>query len=82
MLSEDGNFIISHTHTGVKTQLALLFIKTGKLDKSFGLLYSDLFDYRHKGDYGDFFDFDEKTVVFLIPQVEQFILAIEDLLAS
>ena len=74
--------INSHTHSGVKTQLALQFIKTGKLDKSFGLLYSDLFDYRHKGDYGDFFDFNEETVIVLIPQVEQFIRAIEELITS
>jgi uncharacterized protein (UPF0332 family) len=38
--------INSHTHTGVKTQLSLQFIKTGKLDKTFGMLYSDLLDYR------------------------------------
>ncbi|MEI6899706.1 MAG: HEPN domain-containing protein [Bacteroidota bacterium] len=73
--------INSHTHTGVKTQLSLQFIKTGILDKSFGLLYSDLFDFRQKGDYGDFFDFEEETVLILIPQVDQFIKAIEVLIA-
>ena len=74
--------INSHTHTGVKTQLSLQFIKTGMLDKTFGILYSDLFDFRQKGDYGDFFDFDEKTVITLIPQVEQFIVAVENLLKT
>ena len=74
--------INSHTHTGVKTQLFFQFIKTGKLDKSFGMLYSDLFDYRQKGDYGDFFDFDEKTVTSLIPKAEQFIRAIENIVKS
>ena len=74
--------INSHTHSGVKTQLSLHFIKTGKIDKKLGMLYSDLFDYRQKGDYGDFFDFDEPTVILLIPQVEQFILAVEDLVAT
>ena len=74
--------INSHTHTGVKTQLSLKFIKSGKLDKTFGMLYSDLFDFRQKGDYGDFFDFDEKTVITLIPQVEQFIVAVENLLIT
>jgi len=71
--------INSHTHSGVKTQLALHFIKTGKLDKTLGLLYSDLFDFRQKGDYGDFFDFEEENVIALIPQVEQFITKIESL---
>jgi len=72
--------INSQSHTGVKTQFSLHFIKNGKLDKKFGLLYSDLFDYRQKGDYGDLFDFDEQTVISLIPQVEEFIRAIEILI--
>jgi len=69
--------ISSRTHSGVKTQLALHFIKSGNLDKSLGLLYSDLFDFRQKGDYGDFFDFEEANVLPLISQVEQFIQRIE-----
>jgi hypothetical protein len=27
------------------------------------MLFSDLFDYRQKGDYGDLFDFEETDVV-------------------
>ncbi|MDD3568160.1 MAG: HEPN domain-containing protein [Bacteroidales bacterium] len=73
------NDINSNTHTGVKTQFNLHFIKNGKLDKSFGMLFSDLFDYRQKGDYGDLFDFEETDVVMLIPQVEDFIKKIEEL---
>jgi uncharacterized protein (UPF0332 family) len=72
--------INSHTHSGVKTQFAFHFIKTGKLDKNLGILYSDLFDFRQKGDYGDFFDFEEENVVTLIPQVEAFIKEIEILI--
>ncbi|MCX6233901.1 MAG: HEPN domain-containing protein [Bacteroidetes bacterium] len=71
--------INSHTHSGVKTQFLLLFIKTEKLDKSLGILYSDLFDFRQKGDYGDFFDFEEENVITLIPEVDQFIKEIETL---
>jgi uncharacterized protein (UPF0332 family) len=71
--------INSHTHTGVKTQFSLNFIKTAKLGKHFGILYTDLFDFRQKGDYGDFFDFEEKNVMDLIPRVEQFIREIESL---
>jgi len=71
--------INSYTHTGVKTQFILNFIKTGKLDKQFGILYTDLFDFRQKGDYGDFFDFEEKEVMNLVPQVKRFIKEIESL---
>ncbi len=71
--------INSHTHSGVKTQLTLHFVKTGKLGKNLGMLYTDLFDFRQKGDYGDFFDFEEENVINLFPQVEQFIQEIETL---
>jgi uncharacterized protein (UPF0332 family) len=56
------NNIESHNHSGAKTILYLRFVKTGKLDKEFGMLYGDLFDLRQKGDYGDFFDFEEQHI--------------------
>jgi uncharacterized protein (UPF0332 family) len=71
--------IESHTHSGAKTQLSLYFVKTGKLDKDSGMLYGDLFDLRQKGDYGDFFDFEEQHVTSLIPKVEGFLKKIESL---
>ena len=72
--------INSHTHSGAKTQLSLHFVKTGKLDKNSGMLYGDLFDLRQKGDYGDFFDFDEQHVTSMIPKVEGFLKKIESLI--
>lgn len=73
------NNINSHTHSGAKTQLSLHFVKTGKLDKESGMLYGDLFDLRQKGDYGDFFDFEEQHITSLIPKVEEFLRKIETL---
>ena len=70
----------TQTHSGVKTQLSLHFVKSGLLDKELGMLYGDLFDLRQRGDYGDFFDFKEENVVTLIPQVETFIKEIEILI--
>ena len=52
------------------------------MDKRFGKLYSELFDIRHKGDYGDLFDFDEKTVAPLLPQVREFLDQIKLLTAT
>jgi uncharacterized protein (UPF0332 family) len=71
--------INSHTHSGAKTQLSLHFVKSGLLDKEFGMLYGDLFDLRQKGDYGDFFDFEEQQIMKLIPRVEEFLKTIETL---
>ena len=47
------NDVQVQTHEGVRMQFGLQFVKTGLIDKRFGKLYSKLFDYRQKGDYGD-----------------------------
>lgn len=67
------NNIETRTHDGARTQFGLHFIKTGKIDKAYGKLFTKLFDYRQKGDYGDMFDYDEDIVKPLIGQVKEFI---------
>ena len=69
--------INTQTHEGARTQFGLHFIKTNKIDKSFGRLFAKIFDYRQKGDYGDLFDYDEEIVIPLIEQVKAFIDEIE-----
>ena len=54
------NDIETQSLEGARTQFGLNFIKVGIIDKDFGKLFSKLFDYRQKGDYGDMFDFDEE----------------------
>ncbi len=61
------------THDGCRTQLGLNFIKPGIIDKEYGKLYSKLFDFRQKGDYGDLFDYDRDTVGPLIESARDFI---------
>ena len=46
------------------------------IDKKFGKLFSKLFDFRQKGDYGDLFDYDQEVAEPLIEQVEEFIIEI------
>ena len=70
----------AQTHTGLKSQFNLHFIKTGAIEKSFGKLYADLMDWRQKGDYGDMFDFDKTTVEPLLKPVEQFLDKITSLI--
>ena len=59
-----------------------LFIKTGKINRELGKHYSDLFEKRQKGDYNDFFDYDQETVLRLFPISKELILTISDLIAS
>ncbi|MBK9338626.1 MAG: HEPN domain-containing protein [Lewinellaceae bacterium] len=68
--------IETKTHAGVKTQFLLHFVKTGRIEMRLGKLYSDLFDWRQKGDYGDFFDFEEEEVVPLLEPTRALINAI------
>jgi len=67
------NDIKTQTHDGVRTQFSLKFVKTGIIDKKIGKLFSKLFDYRLKGDYGDLFDFDKDIVLPLFDEVESLI---------
>ncbi|TVR75176.1 MAG: HEPN domain-containing protein [Marinilabiliales bacterium] len=69
--------IETHTHDGARNQFNLQFIKKGLIDKNQGKLFSKLFDYRQKGDYGDLFDFDEQLVLPLFDQVKVFLKEIK-----
>jgi uncharacterized protein len=72
--------IETRTHSGVKTQFFLHFIKSGKIDLELGKLYADLFDWRQKGDYGDLFDFAESDVTPVLEPVRELIDSIVDIL--
>lgn len=71
------NGIDTQTHDGVRTQFGLQFVKAGIIDKKYGKLFSKLFDYRLKGDYGDLFDFDQDIVEPLFDDVEHLINTIK-----
>ncbi len=75
-----NNDIDTRTHNGARTKFSNEFIKTGILDKKYGRLFTKLFDYRQKGDYGDLFDFDEKIVLPLVNQVKDFLTGIKNLI--
>jgi len=74
------NNIETRTHDGARTIFSNKYIKTGILDKNYGKLFSKLFDYRQKGDYGDLFDFDENMVLPLVDQTKDFLSAIKNLI--
>lgn len=68
------------THNGAKTNFTEHFIKSQKIDKKFGKIYSQLFTWRQKGDYDDLFDFEEAEVVQYFEPVEELIRLIEILI--
>ncbi len=72
--------IKTSSHSGTRLKFGQLFVKTGKIDKELGKHYSKLFEKRHKGDYTDFFDYDEDTVLQFYPMSQKFIIQIEILM--
>jgi len=71
------NQIPTKSHTSTKSQFSMHFIKTGQLDKKYGRLLSQLFDWRQKGDYENVFDYNKEVVEPLFFHVKEMILVIE-----
>ncbi len=67
------NGIETHSHDGTRIQFGLIFVKPGIISRKYGKLFSKLFDFRQKGDYGDLFDFDRSLVEPLIEEVKDFL---------
>ena len=68
------------SHSGARQRFGEHFVKTGKIDRALAKHFTELFEKRHKGDYNDFFDFDEDTVLRLYPLSKRFIEEIEKIL--
>ena len=76
------NDLTTKTHSGIKSEFHKSFIKTGVFDKSFGKLYSELFDKRQEGDYQDFHSFEKDEIEPIINSTEQFVSIIENYIKS
>lgn len=74
--------VVTASHSGLRQKFGQLFIKTGKINRELGRHYSDLFEKRHRGDYNDFFDHSEETVLKLSLKSKEFIQEISDLIAN
>jgi len=68
------------THNGAKSNFSEYFIKTGKIDKEYGKMYSQLFTWRQKGDYDDLFDFSQDKVMPYFEPVNRLISLIEKMI--
>ena len=70
----------THTHNEVKTLLGLHYIKENRLEKSYGIIYQQLFDLRQTGDYEDWVIIEEYDIIPLIESAKKFIAEIERLI--
>jgi uncharacterized protein (UPF0332 family) len=72
--------IKSSSHSGTRQQFGQHFVKTGIIDKNLAKHFTELFEKRLKGDYNDFYDYDQETVERLFPYSVQLIERIEELI--
>ena len=72
------NEIKTKTHSSIKSQFSLHFIKSGRIDKKYGKLLAKLFDWRQKGDYDNFVEYDKESVEPLFVSVKEMIEIIEN----
>jgi uncharacterized protein (UPF0332 family) len=70
------------THNGAKSNFTEHFIKTGKIAKEYGKIYSQLFTWRQKRDYDDLFDFSEEKVMPYFEPVSKFMALIEEMVTT
>ncbi len=68
------------SHSGVRQKFGEFFVKTGKIDRDLAKHFAELSEKRNKGDYNDFYDFEEETVIRLYPVSCKFIQEIEKIL--
>ena len=70
------------SHSGVRQKFGEHFVKTGLVDRELAKHFTELAEKRHKGDYNDFYDYDEETVLHLYPLSQRFIEEIKKILFS
>ena len=63
--------VYTQTHSGMRNQFSKVFIKTGKLDRKYGNLLTQLYDWRQKGDYENLYDFNADMVNQLFEPVKE-----------
>lgn len=68
------------SHSGGRQKFGEYFVRTGKFDRDLAKHFTELSEKRHKGDYNDFFDYDEETVLRLFPYSERLVGEVKKLL--
>lgn len=69
----------SSKHSGVMALFQKNFIKTKRISLEMGKFYSRMFEFRQKGDYGDFADFEEGKIKEWLNTAKVFIKEVEKL---
>lgn len=74
------NGLFCHTHSGLISEFGKQFVRTGKVDVSYGRFVSRLEQLREKSDYNCNYDVDRDDVVDMINPTHELIALIESML--
>lgn len=69
-------------HSGTVTQFSLHFVKTGKVETTYGSFLARMMQLRQKADYNCAYDISEKDLAEQVSLSKEFIKKIEELLAE
>ncbi len=67
-------------HSGVRSMFNREFIKTGIVKEEYGDFYNKIFEFRQKGDYGDFVEFEKEKVKGWLEKAEECITALDKII--
>ena len=72
----------SARHTGVRALFNEHFIRTGKVSVESGRFFSRMYDFRQKGDYADFVQFEEAKIKEWLVLAESFINEVDQVIGK
>jgi len=72
--------VFTKSHSGLRTQFSLHYIKTNIFNEKIGEIYAKIFEARSLGDYDDYISYEKSDVEVLIQDVEILILTIKNYL--
>jgi uncharacterized protein (UPF0332 family) len=72
----------STKHAGLRSLFNRHFVKTNKVPKDKARIFNDLFERRQEGDYVDFVTFQESQVLIWLPEAEEFVQNLADLIGK
>ena len=70
----------SARHTGIRALFNEHFVRTGKVSVEQGRFFSRIYDFRQKGDYADYVQFEEAKIKEWLAQAESFINEVEQVI--
>lgn len=72
----------SARHTGIRALFNEHFIRTGKVSVESGRFFSRMYDFRQKGDYADFVQFEEAKIKEWLVLAESFVSEVDQVIGK